>query len=256
MIRIKNNPLKFIDPDGRNPLLAAALIGAAIGAGVGAGVELFKQLVVEGKSLNQVDFKRVGAAAASGAIFGAVVGLTGGAGLALPLAQSALALATASVAGGVVQRTINGEQAFNLPHIIIDAAAGAGGALFASVGQSRYLSSNFLNGLTQAQRAAAYEAVEDIIGTPVAQMPTLARPVFSYAVRQFLYHGPVEGAFVGGYRGSGKAVATFISGRLIGGIYDRRSRTLNVGVIDTVTIKVPKDSKEGKCLTGAGPCTR
>ena len=63
-----NNPYKYVDPDGRNPLLGIA---------VGIGVEVFKQMVIEGKSFGELDKTDIVVADAIGAIFpGAVKGLS------------------------------------------------------------------------------------------------------------------------------------------------------------------------------------
>ena len=53
-----NNPLKYVDPDGR-----ALVIGALVGAAIDVGV----QIAIEGRSVNEIDLVSVGISAAAGA---------------------------------------------------------------------------------------------------------------------------------------------------------------------------------------------
>ncbi len=110
-----HNPQKYSDPDGRALNLVAAAIGAVGGAVVGGGVELGRQLW-RGEDIN---WKRVGATAAGGAVAGGLAGLTAGASL---VAQGAMAGA-ASAAGGAVTRTALGEST-TATDVAVDAAVG------------------------------------------------------------------------------------------------------------------------------------
>ncbi|MCL2791682.1 MAG: hypothetical protein FWD87_01195 [Spirochaetaceae bacterium] len=90
-----NNPVKYIDPDGRVINLAAGGIGLAFGAVTGAAVAY-----TAGKSIREVM-----AAAAGGAVMGGMTGVTMGASLAAGLAAGALA----GVAGYTAENIVNWE---------------------------------------------------------------------------------------------------------------------------------------------------
>ena len=66
-----NNPIKYIDPDGK---FIGAIIGAAVGVVVSGGCEVFNQVVIQGKSLDDIDMRKVGIVAGGGAISGAIAG--------------------------------------------------------------------------------------------------------------------------------------------------------------------------------------
>lgn len=103
-----NNPQKYVDPDGETTLLLSALGGAIGGAVIGGGIEAAKALY-RGESLTDpAVLKRIGAKAANGAIFGGVVGLTGNV-AAGSAAISVFSAAAGSVAGGVVERAVDGD---------------------------------------------------------------------------------------------------------------------------------------------------
>lgn len=122
-----NNPMKYTDPTGESPTIATGLAGAGVGALVGGGIELFSQLVVEGKSLNQVEWRDVGASAANGAVTGGVAGLTGGASL---LASGALN-GGALVVGGALERGLDSDpttKSLDSKEARKDVLLGAGGA--------------------------------------------------------------------------------------------------------------------------------
>jgi len=118
---VRNNPVNATDPDGE----ATVIVGAGIGAAIGGGVELGKQLW-RGEKVN---WTKVGAASLNGAITGGVAGATLGA----PLIVEALALGSANVAGGYVQRGLDNDQktkANDGKEIAVDFVAGAvGGAV-------------------------------------------------------------------------------------------------------------------------------
>lgn len=69
----KNNPVKYVDPTGKNPLLAAMAVGAVGGAVWGAGIDVGIQLYQTGT----VNWGQVGTSAIAGAAVGAVLGPIG-----------------------------------------------------------------------------------------------------------------------------------------------------------------------------------
>jgi subtilisin len=118
-----NQPLKYIDPDGENPLIA---VGAIVGGVIG-GASKYIELRVKGEP---VTFGKIAGAVVGGAITGAVGGATLGASL---LPATALAIGSvASVGGGIVERTIAGESAENI-FGFEDMAGDAVGGVFGSV---------------------------------------------------------------------------------------------------------------------------
>ena len=60
-----NNPIKYIDKNGENPILGALVVG---------GLDLAFQTIVEGKSLSEVDYKSVVVSAGTGALGVGLVG--------------------------------------------------------------------------------------------------------------------------------------------------------------------------------------
>jgi RHS repeat-associated protein len=110
-----HNPQKYTDPDGRAINLVAGGIGFAVGGLLGGGVELGRQLW-RGEDVN---WNRVGATAAGGAVAGGLAGLTAGGSL---LAQGAMAGASSAV-GGTVTRTALGEQTTGT-NLVVDATVG------------------------------------------------------------------------------------------------------------------------------------
>lgn len=102
-VYVRNNPLRYTDPDGHCHIC----LGAFVGGVVGGGVEIRKQLYTAYKSGQpvQLDGQKIFAKAANGAIFGGTVAATGG----LSLLATAGAYTTASVVGGAVERNIDGD---------------------------------------------------------------------------------------------------------------------------------------------------
>ncbi|MFN7543583.1 MAG: RHS repeat-associated core domain-containing protein [Acidobacteriota bacterium] len=118
-----NNPGKYVDPNGESPTLATAGIGAGIGFAVGAGGELFSQWRAGGS----YNWQKIGAKGAGSAVFGFGIGLTGGASLAF----TGLAGVGANLAGGALERAIDGDSGtdvFDEAEIASDLLSGAIGS--------------------------------------------------------------------------------------------------------------------------------
>ncbi|SFU88179.1 RHS repeat-associated core domain-containing protein, partial [Butyrivibrio sp. M55] len=86
----RQNPIEYIDIDGKCPLLATAAIGAGIGAVIGGGATIASSLV-KGEKIN---WKNVGKNAAIGAGAGFAIG--GGIGLVSMLAEATVVSSTAA----------------------------------------------------------------------------------------------------------------------------------------------------------------
>jgi RHS repeat-associated protein len=174
-----NNPQKYVDPDGKNPLLTA-LGGAAIGAVFGGGFETVKALY-RGESLTDPKvLRRIGAKALNGAVFGAVVGLTGNI-AAGSAAASVAASAAGSVAGGIAERAVDGDhstQVFSASDIGVDLLAGATGGF---VGHKVTV---VAGDMTYALRQSTYEAFEQLSGGPFR---TLEREALKRALTAYKY---------------------------------------------------------------------
>jgi RHS repeat-associated protein len=122
---VYNRPMSITDPDGRCP----PCIGAVVGGVVEGGWNLGTQLYSNGGDLGAVSWKEVGANALGGAVTGAIAGATGGGSLLFDAAVGA----GANVAGGIVTRTAEGDDAdevFSGGDIAVDAVSGlvGGGA--------------------------------------------------------------------------------------------------------------------------------
>jgi RHS repeat-associated protein len=120
---VRNNPLKYVDPDGRVIHIAG---GAGVGFVIGFGYSLF---------VDQRGFQAAFAKSASGALVGSVAAATGGGSLLLQGGSVALA----SAAGGAVERGFDGDaatEALSRRDVGIDLGAGfAGGAAGGIVGR-------------------------------------------------------------------------------------------------------------------------
>ena len=174
-----NNPQKYVDPDGQNPLLTA-LGGAVIGGVFGGGFEAAKALY-RGESLTDPKvLRRIGAKALNGAVFGAVVGLTGN----IAAGSAAAAAATAavgSVAGGIAERAVDGDdstEVFSASNIGVDAIAGAAGGF---VGNKV---TGIVGDMTYALRQGTYETFEQLSGGPFR---TMEREALRRALNAYKY---------------------------------------------------------------------
>jgi RHS repeat-associated protein len=174
-----NNPHKYVDPDGKNPLLAA-LGGAVIGGVIGGGFEAAKALY-RGESLTDPKvLRRIGAKALNETVFGAVVGLTGN--IAAGSAAASMATAAAgSVAGGIVERAVDGDdstEVFGVSEIGVDALAGA------TAGFVSNKVTGLVDDMTYVLRQGTYEAFEQLSGGP---FKTLEREGLKRALNAYKY---------------------------------------------------------------------
>ncbi|MCL2449390.1 MAG: hypothetical protein FWD17_10615, partial [Polyangiaceae bacterium] len=115
----QNNPVVIHDPDGRCPMCVTAAVGAGIGAVVGGAVYGFHSW-----RSGEFTWRGLGGSVASGAITGAVAGLTGGSSLVVQVGANA----TASVVAGAVSRGIEGKQVLDGNAIVADAVIGVASA--------------------------------------------------------------------------------------------------------------------------------
>ncbi len=122
---VRNNPFRFTDPDGRNPLIVG-LVGAGIGAVAAAAGSVGAQLVTTDGSWASINFRDVSAAAAGGLVSGGLAGLTLGTSLGAQTGVTGvIAIAGGTnVVGGVVTRALEskGHGAFNGREMAFDAA--------------------------------------------------------------------------------------------------------------------------------------
>src|SRR5712692_3297205 len=134
-----NNPLLFVDPDGKS----ATVVGGSTGFLVGGGIAL-----AQGKSR-----KEVLTAAASGALSGAMMGsVIDSGGTSLPILIAAGAFSGA--AGGTLERGLLGKPS-TVREVAGDAAGGAVGALFGAA-LSRLVARVVTIGTAQVFRVEGY----------------------------------------------------------------------------------------------------
>ncbi len=85
----------YVDPEGRNAILVAALVGAAVGGLIDLGI----QLIMNGGDFSCVNYWQVGASAGLGAFGGPVAGL-GGRATGIGLSGRASGLSSGPLAAG------------------------------------------------------------------------------------------------------------------------------------------------------------
>ncbi len=113
-----NNPVRYVDPDGRFVNAVVAGVGAVIGAGIGAA----------GAWASGASAREIAAAAVGGAVTGGLAGLTCGASLGASIAGSAMA----GAAGYCASNLVAGEEG-TIEGMANAAASGAVGAMAGAV---------------------------------------------------------------------------------------------------------------------------
>ncbi len=103
-----NNPVKYVDPSGENPLLIFVGVGI-VGGVVGAVVDFGTQLIDNGGDLSGIEWRSVGAAATAGVVT-AEMGLMS-AGASLGLVGTTAAGALIGGAGYETYHIVNGSEA-------------------------------------------------------------------------------------------------------------------------------------------------
>ena len=102
-----DDPWNLMDEDG---LLPQIIAGALIGGIVGGGVDVFRQVVLEGRPLNQLDLASVGAAFVGGAVSGAIASTGVGA---IPLVGGAISGAIGGGTQQVLDNVFHGKRWYN-----------------------------------------------------------------------------------------------------------------------------------------------
>jgi RHS repeat-associated protein len=120
-----NQPLRYIDPDGKVPLF---VVGAVVGAVTGTALKTI-ELAIKGEDItSRESLKQIGAAALGGAVEGALAGLTGGWSLAGKAFTGAGSKWIAGVAGNMIaggaERAVNGEAIFDPEGMMLDGIFG------------------------------------------------------------------------------------------------------------------------------------
>jgi RHS repeat-associated protein len=125
----RNNPVRYVDPDGR-AFIPGALLGGAFGAGFGFVGSVMAQRVSSG-SFSNIDYRRAAAAAAGGAVSGALAGGTLGLSVFAGASVGAvMGISSATeVVGGAVNRAADGDPNTHVVSsaMVVDAAVGAAG---------------------------------------------------------------------------------------------------------------------------------
>ncbi|GHT17505.1 hypothetical protein FACS189429_1740 [Bacteroidia bacterium] len=122
------NPVILVETEGTSPTVVTAAIGAVAGGIIGGGIEMFSQWRKNGKITN---WRAVAGSAAGGAVTGGMIGLTGGASLAV----TAVGVGLATVEGGLVNDMVQGKQSTVgsvATDFVVGATFGAGGKLLAN----------------------------------------------------------------------------------------------------------------------------
>ena len=112
--------MKYVDPDGR---AVGALIGAAVGAAVSGDCEVFNQVVFEGKGLDNIDMRKVGIAAAGGALSGAIAGT--GIGLVGQIAINSSISAAQNAGNQAINISDGVQENFDFTSLAVDTSLGA-----------------------------------------------------------------------------------------------------------------------------------
>ena len=223
------NSVAFIDDDGDTPTIVSGLIGAGVGAIIGGGIEMGTQLYKHGKVAN---WKAIKGATAQGAITGGVAGLTGGASLFV----SSMATGTANVAGGYVNREIQGQSTSSkdiVTDFVVGATFGAGGRI---VEQST-VAKLFASKLTKQANIAIHKVTEMGL-KPGSVYGTKAHKFFADAVRGMESNGYTIKTEVSYLNGRIVPYGTKGSARIDAGVYDKSGNLVHVFDLKTGNAKL------------------
>ncbi|MEM5948951.1 hypothetical protein WKV44_10410 [Spirochaetia bacterium 38H-sp] len=168
-----NNPVKYIDPDGRVPfLVVTAAIGAVVGGVAGGIIGGVKSYNETGK----VDWKQVGVGAAIGAGTGAVVGATLGA------ATAYVATGSATASTSAVAASISGTAAAEVT------TAGAAGTKMPNIGSKlEYVFGKATGNIHNIKRSQEMLRSLEKIGIYDNEV---GRTYFQNALIESFYNGP------------------------------------------------------------------
>ena len=223
------NSVAFIDDDGDTPTIVSGLIGAGVGAIIGGGIEMGTQLYKHGKVAN---WKAIKGATAQGAITGGVAGLTGGASLFV----SSMATGTANVAGGYVNREIQGQSTTSkdiVTDFVVGATFGAGGRIV----EQGTVAKLFASKLTKQAHIAIHKVTEMGL-KPGSVYGTKAHKFFADAVRGMESNGYTIKTEVSYLNGRIVPYGTKGSARIDAGVYDKSGNLVHVFDLKTGNAKL------------------
>ncbi|MDP9859182.1 RHS repeat-associated protein [Olsenella profusa DSM 13989] len=111
-----SNPTRYCDPTGGFINLLAGGVGAVVSGFFGAGIEMGKEMLIEGKSFDQLDGKKIAAKGVENAVIGGVAGLTCGASLGASIAANAGVGVLTDLAD---QTLVEGTARYNPPEAVV-----------------------------------------------------------------------------------------------------------------------------------------
>jgi len=172
---VRNNPLGYVDPDGKSPTLVTGGVGFLIGVVAGAVGSTGAQFIRNGYSFKNFNVQDVGAAAAGGGVSGFLAGVTLGGSLIVQGAAGVAVVggvgAASNVAGGAVTRALDSPEAgtsvIDGDAALVDAVAGGlGGVAGNQVGNMVRAPVQQMErtaaGMVPAARAGNYAAAKGI----------------------------------------------------------------------------------------------
>jgi RHS repeat-associated protein len=221
-IYVNNNPLKYIDRDGRILHLA---VGFGAGAIFGGGFEAAKQLL----SNKPLDWRKIGVAALAGGVSGTLTAATGGVSLlGIPAVTSAVAkvgvTVGASMVQGVIERGLDGDsetEVFDGEAMLMDAVYGGVGGVMGDK-----FAEGYMDGLARKARNAYNRSKARANSAKTRQGREAARRRMAEAEARLDRLNNLEtrggifavtSAFLSG--GSGKFMEEYMKNRVQGGVF-------------------------------------